>query len=302
MEIYELKDKIVEVLAAARIIVQKFGHTKKFAKHPVAFVIKQLENFKDAKLVEFLRRDSIGKMLGYKKTLSETTFSKLRERMEPEILQELQIWITSDLLKGKQLRLIAQDSTDVPAYSEKDKEAAWGHRTPSRKEQMLYNSGSEKEFFYGYKPHMIVDAETDMPIVLEIIPANTNAKGTFNLAGGVAVEGTLKGKLGSFSPDNCTAVGGSVGLAIGDYTASGGYNVTCAAATAVATVTVATAIATRTQAILDSAQQFVESVGGAVVDFCSEDTMVCIPLTIMPVGTSSPLSMTATYSNLTSGI
>ncbi len=180
MEIYELKDKIVEVLAAARVIVQKFGHTKKFAKHPVAFVIKQLENFKDAKLVEFLRKNPIGKLLGYKKTFSETTFSKLRERMNPEILQELQIWITSDLLKGRQLKLIAQDSTDVPAYSEKDKEAEWGHRTPSRKEQLLYNSDSEKEFFYGYKPHMIVDAETDMPIAVEVISANTNDRKPFN--------------------------------------------------------------------------------------------------------------------------
>lgn len=180
MEIYELKNKIVEVLAAARVIVQKFGHRKKFAKHVVAFVIKQYENLKDIKLVEFLGKDPIGKILGYKSRPNETTFSKVRERMEPEILQQLQIWIVSELLKGKQLKLIAQDSTDVVAYSEKDKEAKWGHRTPSRKEQLLYKSGSEKDFFYGYKPHMIVDAETDMPIAVEVIPANTNDRKLFN--------------------------------------------------------------------------------------------------------------------------
>jgi IS5 family transposase len=180
MEISEIKNKIVEVWAAARVIVQKFGHTKKFAKHIAALVIRQCEKFNDVKLVEFLGRDPIGRMLGYRKRPDETTFSKVRERMDPQILEELQSWIVSSLLKGKQLKLIAQDSTDVPAYSEKDKEAKWGHRTPSRKEQLLYKSGNEKDFFYGYKPHMIVDAETDTPIAVEIVSANTNDKKLFD--------------------------------------------------------------------------------------------------------------------------
>ena len=80
------------------------------------------------------------------------------------------------------MRLLAQDSTDVPAYSEKDNDARWGHRTPSRKEQRLYRASKDKrkEFFYGYKPHMIVDAETDTPIALIVAPANTNDKKFFD--------------------------------------------------------------------------------------------------------------------------
>lgn len=179
MKIENVIDKIPEVHAAARVIVQKYGHTKKFAKHVVGFIIKQYEKLKDAKLIEFLRKDPIGRILGYKETLDETTFSKARERMEPEILEELQLWIVEDLLKGRQLKIIVQDSTDVPAYSEKDDEARWGHRTPSRKEQLLYKTGKEKEFFYGYKPHMIVDAETETPIAVEVLPANTNDKKPF---------------------------------------------------------------------------------------------------------------------------
>ena len=35
------KNKILEVYAAARVIVQRYGHTKKFAKHIVALVIKE---------------------------------------------------------------------------------------------------------------------------------------------------------------------------------------------------------------------------------------------------------------------
>ena len=182
MEIYEIKNKIVVVWAAARIIVQKYGHTRKFAKHLVALVIRQYENFKDVKLVEFLRKDKIGRILGYSKELDLTTFSKVRERMDPQMMEDLQLWIVSDILKGKQVRLLSQDSTDVPAYSEKDKEAEWGHRTPSRKEQRLYKSDKDKkkEFFYGYKPHIIVDAETETPIVVIVAPANTNDKKFFD--------------------------------------------------------------------------------------------------------------------------
>ncbi len=179
MEIYELKSKITELLAAARIIVQKFGHTKKFAKHPVAFVIKQHENFNDIKLVRFLRRYPIGKMLGYGRTFDETTFSKVRDRMEPEIMEALNNWIVEDKMKVKQLRLMSQDSTDVFAYSREDEEAKWGHRTPSRKEQLMQNGGAQKELFFGYKLHAIVDVETEIPIAVKIIPANTNDKRLF---------------------------------------------------------------------------------------------------------------------------
>ena len=101
MEIYEIKNKIVVVWAAARIIVQKYGHTKKFAKHAVALVIRQCENFNDVKLVEFLRKDPIGKNIGYGEKLDMTTFSKVRSRMDPQIMEDLQLWIVADLLKGR---------------------------------------------------------------------------------------------------------------------------------------------------------------------------------------------------------
>lgn len=179
MEIYEIKNKIVEVWAAARIIVQKYGHRKKFAKHLVAFAIRQIENFNDVKLAEFLGRDPIGKLLGYKRKPHKSTFSKVRKRSEYQMFEELHSWIVEDRLKGKQLRLVAQDSTDVFAYSSKDKDAKWGHRTPSRREQLMQNSSKGKELFFGYKPHVIVDVETETPIAIKIIPANTNDKKMF---------------------------------------------------------------------------------------------------------------------------
>ncbi len=50
MRIYEIKDKIVEVWAVARVVVQKYGHTKKFAKNIVALVIKQNDILGDLKV------------------------------------------------------------------------------------------------------------------------------------------------------------------------------------------------------------------------------------------------------------
>ena len=41
MELYEIKNKIPEVWSIARVVVQKYGYTKKFAKQIAALVIKQ---------------------------------------------------------------------------------------------------------------------------------------------------------------------------------------------------------------------------------------------------------------------
>ena len=45
MEICELKNKIPEVLAYARTVSKRNGHTGKYAKHIVALVVKQTMHF-----------------------------------------------------------------------------------------------------------------------------------------------------------------------------------------------------------------------------------------------------------------
>ena len=113
MKIEELKNKIPEVHAAARIIVQEYGHTKKFAKHIIALVVKQIKHLTDIELVEFIGTDKIGKMLGYKIMPTSSTFSKVRERSDPNILRDLNSWILQDRFKGRQVRLLAPDNTDL---------------------------------------------------------------------------------------------------------------------------------------------------------------------------------------------
>ena len=171
MKIEELENKIPEVSAAARVIVQAYGHTKKFAKHVVALVIKQIKHLTDIELVEFVGTNKIGKMLGYKKSPTDSTFSKVRERADPAIFEDLNNWILSDKMKGKQLRLLAPDSTDIPANSMDDKDARWGHRTPSKREQEEAGDNAN-DMFFGYKLHAIAAAESDIPIGFFIAPAN----------------------------------------------------------------------------------------------------------------------------------
>ena len=171
MNIEELKHKIPEVCAAARVIVQHYGHTRKFAKHVIALVVKQIKRLTDVELVEFVGTSKIGKMLGYKKIPSYSTFSKVRERADPRIFEELNNWILLDRMKEKQIRLLAPDSTDIPANSLEDKDARWGHRTPSKREQEEAG-GNANEMFFGYKLHAIAVAESDIPVGFFIAPAN----------------------------------------------------------------------------------------------------------------------------------
>ena len=178
MEICELENKIPEVEAIARVVVQQYGHTKKFAKHLVAFAIKQILRLTDRELAEFVRTNKIGRILGYGKTLNPSTFSKVRGRSKPEMMKELYDAIIQQRYKGKQLRLVAQDSTDIPAHSIKDRHARVGHRTPSKREQEEAK-GKANEFFTGYKLHAIADAENEVPIAFFITPANVFEKRTF---------------------------------------------------------------------------------------------------------------------------
>ncbi len=170
MKIEELENKIPEVWAAARVIVQKYRHTKKFAKHLVALVVKQIEGLTDVELVEFVGT-KIGKIMGYRKKPDQSIFSKVRERADPRMLEELNNWILQDRLKDRRIRLLAQDSTDVPAFSRKDVHARSGHRTPSKREQEDAK-GKANDMFFGYKLHMICDAETEIPIAFYIAPGN----------------------------------------------------------------------------------------------------------------------------------
>ncbi len=124
MELYEIKNKIPEVWSIARVVVQKYRHTKKFAKQIIALVIKEDKNFSDEKFAKFLGEVQ-GKIIGYSKTPHPSVFSKVRKRSDTRILQEVYEWFLQDKMKEKQVHLIAQDSAGISAYSKDDKDAGF---------------------------------------------------------------------------------------------------------------------------------------------------------------------------------
>jgi IS5 family transposase len=175
MKIEELKNNIPELCAAVRTVVRKYHHTRKYVKHVVALVIKQLKNLTDVDLAEYVVKDGLGRMLGYKTKPHPSTFSKVRERSDPEMFKETYNLILQTRFAGRNLRLIAQDGASVPAHSLDDKEAKYGHRTPSKREQEDAR-GNANEMFFGYKLHMIADAESEVPLGFFIAPANMHDK------------------------------------------------------------------------------------------------------------------------------
>ena len=81
--------------------------------------------------------------------------------------------------KGNMLRLIGEDSTDMPAfYTKKDTEARLGHRTQKRREQQLNEmtgkDKKEKAWVFGYKLHLIQDCEIGLPLTGIVLPANVH--------------------------------------------------------------------------------------------------------------------------------
>jgi Transposase DDE domain len=184
VEILEkLKNKIPEVFTYACMTARKYGHVvnkgAKFGKHIVALALKQLLNLTDRELADYVQTEEIGRMLGYKRHINFSLFSKVRSRSDPRIISETIDTIIHMKFKGKQIRLLVQDSTDIGAYSGEDPDAKYGYRTPSKKEQKN-NQSTEKSLGFGYKLHMIAEAETEMPLVFCIKPANTHDKMLFD--------------------------------------------------------------------------------------------------------------------------
>jgi len=173
------KNKIVEVLAYAKEVSIRHGHTRKYAKHLVALAIKQIMHLTDRELAEFLSKSEIRRILNYKQHFNFTIFSKVRKE-STQIIKELFEILVEQKMKERRTRLFAIDSTDIPAFSSNDKDARCGHRTPPKKEQNLIKD-KEKTLFYGYKLHVITDAETELPIAMTVATANRHDKKFFYL-------------------------------------------------------------------------------------------------------------------------
>lgn len=99
--------------------------------------------------------------------------------MENGAIQTLYHVLVKEKCKGRMLKLIGEDSTDMPAfYSKKDTEAKLGHRTQKRREQQLNEmTGKDKKakaYVLGYKLHLMNDLETGLPIAATVRTAEVH--------------------------------------------------------------------------------------------------------------------------------
>ena len=143
MEISELRNKIPELLPRVARIARAYGHPYKnglmVAKNWIVLAIKQLFGHKsDEKTVDDLWENRIASQLGYKQKPDSSLLSKARKYAETGAMEEVCDEFAAEKCKGRLLRLIGEDSVDIPAFfTEKDKEAQLGHRSQKRREQQI---------------------------------------------------------------------------------------------------------------------------------------------------------------------
>jgi len=96
-------------------------------------------------LQNFCLKNEIGRIPDYKQHFNFTIFSKVRKE-STQIIKELFEILIEQKMKERQAGLFAIDSTDIPAFSFKDRDAKFGHRTPSKKEQNLIKDKEKGSF------------------------------------------------------------------------------------------------------------------------------------------------------------
>ncbi|MCL4365119.1 transposase, partial [Candidatus Marsarchaeota archaeon] len=174
MEIIETKNRIRRLLPRISAIARRYGHSYRkglmVAKNWVVLSVKQLFGIKsDEKLSDFVWETGIAQESGYRRKPNPSLFAKARKYAKDGALVLIYDELVREFYRGRQLRLIGEDSTDMSAFfTKKDMEARLGHRTQKRREQQLNEmtgkDRKEKAFVLGYKLHLIEDCEIGLPL------------------------------------------------------------------------------------------------------------------------------------------
>jgi hypothetical protein len=112
----------------------------------------------------FLEKDNFWRRtLGFKQTPDIGNFTHFLQRIGTDTFEQLFQVVVQQLLDEGFLNLhfIAQDGSILEGNPD-DKEAGWGW------------DHIEEEFVYGYKIHVIVDTNTELPITLSVTKANVH--------------------------------------------------------------------------------------------------------------------------------
>jgi transposase len=144
-----------------------------------ALMVKQLRNIpSDRELYRRLWNDetlrTICDIEEREKPYHPSQMTRFRDRVGPERLEEimsglLEELLESDLIKGES---VALDATFIKAWSRRDTEDdSYGYSDP---ESRVGRDG--KTYDLGYKAHLAVDVESEMPLVAVVASANENEK------------------------------------------------------------------------------------------------------------------------------
>jgi len=120
------------------------------------------------KLVEFLKHNSFWlRKCGFQNPPSHNSFSDFVDRVGADATEQLFYYLVKRIKELKSIgELIAVDSTSLKGYAHfwknrvcSDPDAKWGYSPTT-------------EWVFGYKVHLAVDAESELPLAFTVTPAN----------------------------------------------------------------------------------------------------------------------------------
>jgi len=155
-----------------KIVMMKY-HLRGRPHDPVAMfktlLFKEMRQLSSRrKLVESLKRDSFWlRKCGFQNPPSHNSFSDFVDRVGADATEQLFYYLVGRIKELKSVgELIAVDSTSLKGYAHfwknrvcSDPDAKWGY-SPTTK------------WVFGYKVHMAVDAESELPLAFTVTPAN----------------------------------------------------------------------------------------------------------------------------------
>lgn len=162
----------VDFMFVWKIVMMKY-HLRGRPHDPIAMfralLLKEMRQLSSRrKLVEFLKRDSFWlKKCGFQNPPSHNSFSDFVDRVGADATEQLFYYLVGRIKELKKVgELIAVDSTSLKGYAH-----FWKNRTCSDPDAK-WGYSPTTEWVFGYKVHMAVDAESELPLAFTVTPAN----------------------------------------------------------------------------------------------------------------------------------
>jgi transposase len=135
-----------------------------------ALLLKELRQISsNRKLAMFLSKNEFWlRKCGFEEPPHHDTFSKFVDRVGVESFEKIFDYLVSEIGNLRSIgRIVAVDSTLIKAYSRSYKDAE-----PSDPDAKWGYDPNKEGWVFGYKLHLAVDAELELPLAFTVTPAN----------------------------------------------------------------------------------------------------------------------------------